>query len=64
LRLEVINTLGQRVHLLHDGELTPGQHRVQWDGSTEGGIPAPSGVYLLRLEGEGVRFARKVVRLQ
>jgi len=64
LRLEVINTLGQRVRLLHDGELTPGQHRVQWDGSTEGGIPVPSGVYLLRLEGEGVRFARKVVRLQ
>ena len=44
VRLEVFNTLGQRVSLLVDGVKEPGLHTVRWDGATA------SGVYFYRIE--------------
>lgn len=63
VRLEVVNMLGQRVRLFHDAELAPGQHLVTWDGLTDWGTAAPSGVYLLRMEGGGFVGVCKVVKL-
>lgn len=48
VRIEVFNTLGQRVDVLHEG-LLPGRgtHHLTFEGSS-----LPSGVYLLRVTGE------------
>lgn len=50
VRLSVYNLLGQPVRVLADGWLAAGAHRVRWDGRTDGGAEASSGVYLVVLQ--------------
>ncbi len=64
LCVEVVNLLGQTVCVLVDGSLDPGTHRLKWEGTTDERTPAPSGLYLIRVRGEGITLTRKVVRLQ
>jgi hypothetical protein len=40
---------GRRVRTLMDGPAEPGEHRVHWDGRTDRGGQAPSGVYFFQL---------------
>jgi hypothetical protein len=47
--LAVFNLQGQMVRILHQGPMDAGQHRQQWDGTTESGAPLPSGLYLVQL---------------
>lgn len=59
VRLEVFALDGRRVGRLLDGTLPAGPGRVVWDGRGDDGRPAPSGVYLCRLEsGGGTAVAR------
>ncbi|MBK8166571.1 MAG: VCBS repeat-containing protein [bacterium] len=51
---------GRRVALLQEGELPPGDHDVAWDGRS-GGLPAPAGVYLLRVSSPGGTAATRLV---
>ena len=48
--LSVYSVTGQRVRTLVDGELTPGEHRVVWDGRSDAGTALGSGVYFYRLQ--------------
>ena len=50
VELTVANLLGQEVRKLVRGPRSAGAHRVRWDGRTEEGQPAATGVYLVRLE--------------
>jgi hypothetical protein len=50
VRLAIYNALGQRVRTLVNREQAAGTHRARWDGRTEDGRPAASGVYFYRLE--------------
>ncbi|MCB2199627.1 hypothetical protein KQI63_09495 [bacterium] len=43
VRVEVLNLLGRRAALLHDGQLSPGYHRFTFDGTHHA-----SGLYLIR----------------
>jgi hypothetical protein len=48
VRVEVLDALGRRVALLHDGPMAPGTaHRLAFDGSS-----LPAGVYVVRAAGE------------
>jgi hypothetical protein len=49
MSLEVYDLSGRRVQVLHQGALSAGSHSVTWDGAAENGLPAPAGVYFLRL---------------
>ena len=53
LRISVHNLMGQRVRVLRDGWSQAGVHQVRWDGRTDSGVEAASGVYwaLLRTGG-------------
>jgi hypothetical protein len=65
VRLTVYDILGRRVRTLAAGSRPSGAHQVAWDGADEGGLPLPSGVYLVRLErGDGDPETRKVTRIR
>jgi len=38
--------------------------QITWDGCDDTGKPLPSGVYFVRLEGEGFKQVRKVILLR
>jgi hypothetical protein len=62
--LEVFDVMGKRVVTLLDHESqAAGYHALLWDGSTQRGARAPSGVYFLRLAVSGTMLQRRIVRL-
>jgi|GEM_PF-2862827 len=58
-QLKVYDLTGREVDVLFSGEQTAGNHSIAWNAS---GLA--SGVYLLRLETEGMSEARKVVLMK
>jgi hypothetical protein len=52
LRMRIFNLAGRDVGTLADTWCPPGEYHVVWDGRDRSGERAPSGIYLLRLEGE------------
>ncbi|MCK4408946.1 MAG: T9SS type A sorting domain-containing protein, partial [Candidatus Eisenbacteria sp.] len=48
--LRVYDLAGRAVRTLVDGDVEVGEHRVVWDGTTDAGQRAASGVYFVRLE--------------
>ena len=49
-RLELLDAQGRRLAVLASGEGDGIRHQVDWNGRDEAGRPAPSGLYLFRLE--------------
>jgi len=62
--LKIYNLNGQLVATLVSGELAAGSHRVRWQGQTAEGRPAASGVYVCRLQAEGLSLQRKLTLLR
>lgn len=60
----IFNLLGERIRTLVNQRQTAGQHRLQWDGRNEFGMPMPSGVYLYRLRAGEFVQTRKMVLMQ
>ncbi len=58
-RIDIYNTLGQKVMTLADGYFTPGTHSVTFDGGN-----LPSGAYIYRLETENGSIFRKMVLIK
>ena len=60
--LEVLDASGRRVRTLLEGEAWTGARIVAWDGKTEGGGRAPSGIYWIRFRaGDSVLTERAVL---
>lgn len=49
VQVNVFNTLGQTIRTVYDGDVAAGWHHMQWDGTTQNGSPAASGVYFLQI---------------
>ena len=62
--LGVYDGAGRLVRRLAVGPLGAGEHAIPWDGKDDAGRAAASGVYFVRLEGDGVRSTRKAVLLR
>lgn len=62
-RLEVLDAAGRRVAVPFEGEATPGEHAIAWDGRDSAGRRLPPGVYLARLVTPGAVALTRVVRL-
>ncbi|MBN2200805.1 T9SS type A sorting domain-containing protein, partial [bacterium] len=58
---DVWNLMGRRIASLADRTFPAGEHALAWDGTDEKGLPAPSGVYLIRLQAGGNTAVRKMV---
>jgi len=59
----VYDIQGRLVQTLEDRELPAGIHALHWDGSSESGAPASSGVYVIRLISAEGASARRVTLL-
>jgi len=62
--LEVLDVSGRQVALLHEGSLDPGVHEITWDGRTQAGARAASGVYFYRVSTGGMTQALRLLRLR
>ena len=61
VRLILSNLLGQKIRILLDDHLNPGEYRLAWDGTDQEGFPLPSGLYLMTLRTDHHSFSRKVI---
>ncbi|RPJ48152.1 MAG: hypothetical protein EHM19_02340 [Candidatus Latescibacterota bacterium] len=59
--LAIFNAAGERVRLLDSGTLPAGEHEATWDGRSDAGRDAASGVYTARLESAGRAAVRRMV---
>ena len=62
--IEVFSALGQRVTRLVDRTMPAGRHVARWTGRDEGGREVGSGIYYVRVEGDGILQTRKVVKIE
>ena len=63
--LAIYNSIGERVRTLVDDRLAAGAHEATWDGTTDAGVRAPSGVYFYSLVAEsGFRSVKKMILLK
>jgi len=58
--LRIYDVTGRLVKTLHEGALARGTRSIVWDGSTDAGVRAAAGIYLLRFETEGFVESRKL----
>lgn len=62
VRIAVFNLMGQQVRVLYDGWTKAGEHRAHWNGRTETGAKAASGIYWALLQaGEFAQSTRLVL---
>jgi hypothetical protein len=61
ISLQVFDIRGRRIRTLLSGKMRAGLHETVWDGFDDSGLPAASGVYILRLETDGRIASRKIV---
>ena len=64
VRLEIYNVLGAKVRTLVDEERKIGRYKAHWDGRDAHGTPAPSGIYLYRLEADGFVAQKQMIFLK
>jgi hypothetical protein len=62
--LSVHNILGQQVAVLLERTMSPGTHKITWDGKDASGREMPSGVYLYRLSAGSFAETRKMLMLK
>jgi hypothetical protein len=64
VKIEVFNILGQGVRILVDETKPTGSYQTVWDGTDDFGRPVPTGVYLYRMEMDGLAQAKKMLLLK
>ncbi|NOZ55493.1 MAG: S8 family serine peptidase [Calditrichaeota bacterium] len=63
--VQIVDLRGRVVRTLLDGVVSPGVHRLRWDGRADDGTLACSGVYLVRARaGQRVLAVRKLLYLR
>ncbi len=62
--VRIYNSKGQLIRTLLNSALKAGTHTLDWNGTDESGRPVSSGVYLVRLQGEGFAASRKMTLMK
>ena len=63
VRMRIYNLLGQPIRTLVDQVHLAGAATVEWDGRSDGNDGVSAGIYVVRLEAEGVQLTRKMLLL-
>jgi len=61
VKIEIYNTLGQRVRTLVNKNKTAGSYQVIWDGDNDNGEPVPSGIYFYIMNTSEFKQSRKML---
>ncbi|MFQ5584530.1 MAG: FlgD immunoglobulin-like domain containing protein, partial [Calditrichia bacterium] len=61
VKLEIFNTLGQKLATLVDEKQAAGSYEVEWDGRSANGLPAASGIYYYRITVADLVATRKML---
>ena len=64
VRIEIYNSLGQKVNTLLNDKKTAGTHKITWNGRDSAGHPVPSGIYFYRLSTDSQQLVRKMLLLR
>ncbi len=64
VEVAIFDALGQKVRTLIAAEQAPGLYRLQWDGRTDMGLEAASGVYMYRLIAGSQRETRRLTLIK
>ena len=64
VRISIFNLMGQEVGVLHDGWTEAGAHQTHWDGRTDTGAEAASGIYWGLLKTEELVQSTKLVLIR
>jgi hypothetical protein len=64
MELAIYDVNGRLVRVLIYGLMTPGPHRVTWNGVNEQGMKVSSGIYFCRMKSAGLIQTRKMVLLR
>jgi len=64
VRVEIFNSLGQRVNLLVDGRQNAGRQQLVWDGRDDHGTSLAGGIYFYRLQSQGFSQTRKMLLIK
>ncbi len=64
VKIEIFNTLGQKVRTLFDGEELAGVHGIEWDATDDSGNRVASGVFFYRITSGQYTQERKMVLLK
>jgi flagellar hook assembly protein FlgD len=62
--IKVYNLKGALVRTLIDGYINEGAHNILWDGKTDNGIGASSGIYFIRMETPDYRETKKTMLIK
>lgn len=60
VRVQIFNVFGSLIRTLTDTEYETGEHRIEWDGTTDEHQCVSSGMYFCRLESRGVVRSIKI----
>ena len=60
-QIRIVNVLGQTVREIHLSTPIPGEGQIVWNGRTEAGNPAPTGVYFVRLQAGKQAGVKKIL---
>jgi len=63
-RLAIYNCRGRKIKNLMNEYLTAGNHEIFWDGTTENGNPAATGIYFYKLNTAHTTISRKLLLLR
>lgn len=61
VRITVHDVRGRLVRTLLDGDLAEGDHAARWDGSLDGGVRAPAGLYFISMKTAQASRTQRVV---
>jgi hypothetical protein len=64
VRLSIYNVLGQEVRTFNEEGLEAGTHAIQWDGTTNAGEAAASGIYFYRIRANDFVATKKMTLLK
>jgi flagellar hook capping protein FlgD/fibronectin type III domain protein len=62
-RIEIVNSVGQRVRRIDPGTLPPGTSEIQWDGRNDAGREVAPGAYTAWLVAGPTRIGVRIVRV-
>ena len=64
ITLVIYDSMGQRIRLLYKDKLGSGSYEIQWDGTTDFGNNAPSGIYYAVFKTDRFSQTRKLILIK